>query len=67
MGHFAPNDMAQTMDLARKLDWPSQYSARVLKNEFIRRWHGREAELSAVADEEAAKYRAAMAKLGESV
>lgn len=53
---------SQTMDLARKLDWPSQYSARVLKNEFIRRWHGREAELVAVADEEAAKYRAAWAE-----
>ena len=53
---------SQTMDLARKLDWPQQYSARVLKNEFIRRWHGREAELVAVADEEAAKYRAAWAE-----
>jgi nitronate monooxygenase len=52
---------SQTMDLARKLDWPSRYSARVLQNEFIRRWHGREAELAAVADEEAAKYRAAWA------
>ena len=49
---------SQTMDLARKLDWPRQYSARVLVNEFIRRWHGREEELVAVADEEAAKYRA---------
>jgi nitronate monooxygenase len=50
---------SQTMDLARKLDWPRQYSARVLINDFIRRWHGREAELAAVADQEAAKYRAA--------
>ncbi|MBN9281228.1 MAG: nitronate monooxygenase [Hyphomicrobium denitrificans] len=48
---------SQTMDLARKLEWPKQYSARVLINEFICRWHGREAELIAVADEEAAKYR----------
>lgn len=52
---------SQTMDLARKLDWPRQYSARVLKNTFIQRWHGREAELNAVADIEAAKYRAAWA------
>lgn len=50
---------SQTMDLARKLDWPTQYSARVLLNEFIRRWHGRESELATVADQEAAKYRAA--------
>jgi nitronate monooxygenase len=49
------------MDLARKLDWPSRYTARVLRNAFIERWHGREAELKAFADEEAAKYRKAWA------
>jgi nitronate monooxygenase len=53
---------SQTMDLARKLDWPRRYTARVLRNKFIERWHGREAELVAVADEEAAKYRAAWAE-----
>lgn len=50
---------SQVMDLARKLDWPTRYSARVLKNRFTERWHGREVELLAVADEEAAKYRKA--------
>jgi nitronate monooxygenase len=53
---------SQVMDLARKLDWPSRYTARVLRNSFIERWHGREAELAAVADEEAAKYRKAWAE-----
>jgi nitronate monooxygenase len=53
---------SQVMDLARKLDWPSRYSARVLRNAFVSRWHGREAELVAVADEEAAKYRKAWAE-----
>ncbi|MBA2125035.1 oxidoreductase [Hyphomicrobium methylovorum] len=53
---------SQTMDLARKLPWPQRYSARVLKNAFIARWHGNEAELMTVADEEAAKYRAAWAE-----
>jgi len=53
---------SQTMDLARKLPWPKRYTARVLKNEFIARWHGREEELVAVADEEAAKYRKAWAE-----
>jgi nitronate monooxygenase len=53
---------SQVMDLARKLDWPSRYTARVLRNAFIERWHGREAELAAVADEEAAKYRKAWAE-----
>lgn len=50
---------SQVMDIARKLDWPPMYTARVLQNDFIRRWHGRESELLAVADEEAAKYRRA--------
>jgi nitronate monooxygenase len=49
------------MDLARKLDWPSRYTARVLRNAFVERWHGREDELAAVADSEALKYRAAWA------
>jgi nitronate monooxygenase len=53
---------SQVMDLARKLDWPRRYTARVLRNAFIQRWHGREAELAAVADEEAAKYRQAWAE-----
>ncbi len=53
---------SQVMDLARKLDWPSRYTARVLRNAFIARWHGNEAELMSCADEEAAKYRAAWAE-----
>lgn len=53
---------SQTMDLARKLDWPRRYTARVLKNQFIERWHGHEDELMTVADDEAAKYRAAWAE-----
>jgi nitronate monooxygenase len=53
---------SQVMDLARKLDWPERYTARVLHNAFIDRWHGREGELMAVADAEAAKYRAAWAE-----
>ncbi|SFV29854.1 NAD(P)H-dependent flavin oxidoreductase [Hyphomicrobium facile] len=52
---------SQVMDLARKLDWPPRYTARVLKNRFIERWHGREQELLTVADQEAAKYRKAWA------
>ncbi len=53
---------SQVMDLARKLAWPSRYTARVLRNEFIARWHGREAELVAVAADEAEKYRRAWAE-----
>jgi nitronate monooxygenase len=53
---------SQVMDLARKLDWPPRYTARVLRNAYIERWHGREAELLTVADAEAAKYRKAWAE-----
>jgi nitronate monooxygenase len=52
---------SRVMDLARKLAWPGRYTARVLKNAFVERWHGREEELCAVADEEAEKYRRAWA------
>lgn len=50
---------SQLMDMARRLEWPSRYTARVLKNTFIERWQGREDELMAVAEEEADRYRAA--------
>jgi nitronate monooxygenase len=50
---------SSVMDLARRLDWPERYTARVLRNAFTERWHGREDELFAVAEAEAAKYRQA--------
>lgn len=49
------------MDMARRLDWPERYTARVLMNTFIERWQGREAELLSVAEAEAVKYREAWA------
>lgn len=52
---------SRVMDIARKLDWPDRFSARVLQNTFIARWHGREDELRRCADAEAEKYRAAWA------
>jgi len=52
---------SQLMDMARRLDWPKRYTARVLRNAFIARWEGREAELMAVAEAEAEKYRSAWA------
>ncbi|MFT5637198.1 MAG: nitronate monooxygenase [Paracoccaceae bacterium] len=30
---------SSVMDLARDLNWPDRYSARVLQNEFTERWH----------------------------
>ena len=49
---------SRVMDIARKLAWPERYTARVFRA-FTKRWHGRERELLAVADEEAEKYRRA--------
>jgi nitronate monooxygenase len=35
-----------TVDLARQLPWPSQFTARVRSNSFTQRWHGREEALA---------------------
>jgi nitronate monooxygenase len=49
------------VDIARKRDWPERFKIRAVENELIRRWHGREKELHAVQDEQAAAYEAAAA------
>ncbi len=46
-------------DVARRLDWPRPFTARVANNAYIRRWQGHEAELHAAADIEAPRYREA--------
>ena len=46
-------------DIARRLDWPERFTIRVLHNAFTTRWHGREDDLIAQAEGEAAKWRAA--------
>lgn len=33
------------MDIARGLDWPDRFTARVLRNQFTDEWHGRESHL----------------------
>ena len=50
------------VDLVRKIDWPSPFTARVVKNRFVAQWHGREAELAdpAVREREMKRYFAAM-------
>jgi nitronate monooxygenase len=45
------------MDRARAMEWPARFTAHVLRNAFTERWHGREAELLAHADEEGARWR----------
>src|ERR1043166_3990691 len=34
------------IDLVRNYPWPDEFSGRALKNDFVARWHGREAALS---------------------
>jgi nitronate monooxygenase len=34
------------VDIARRIDWPKPFTARVLKTRFAMEWHGREAELA---------------------
>lgn len=50
------------VDIARQIPWPSGFTARVRRNAFTNRWHGREAALSAAAAAEAPRYRQAFAE-----
>lgn len=50
------------VDIARKRDWPERFSIRVVENNLIRQWRGREEELREQQDQAAAAYeKAAMA------
>lgn len=42
--------------------WPRQFPARFLRNETVERWHGREAELEAMAEAERARHQATPAE-----
>lgn len=53
------------LDIVRDRAWPARYTGRVLRNDFVREWLGREAELRASRDEQVARYRAA-AKAGDA-
>lgn len=50
---------SSVMDIARALDWPARFTARVLCNTFTDAWHGNESELRAHAAGEAARWRQA--------
>ena len=47
------------LDIVRERPWPARYTGRVLWNDMVREWIGREAELRAVCDAQAARYREA--------
>ena len=46
-------------DIARQLPWPAGFTARIRRNAFTDRWHGREDELERNAAVEGAGYREA--------
>lgn len=46
-------------DIARGLPWPPGFTARIRRNAFTERWHGREEALRAALEVEGPRYRAA--------
>lgn len=50
-----------TPDIARQIKWPRGFTARVRRNTFTQRWHGREDDLEAAINIEGPNYRKAFA------
>jgi nitronate monooxygenase len=46
-------------DIVRQRAWPEGYTGRLMKNEFIEKWHGREEKLKALQADELEKVEAA--------
>ncbi|QEC50405.1 nitronate monooxygenase [Baekduia soli] len=42
---------SSVMDIARGREWPERFTARVLRNRFTERWHGREDDLRRAGEE----------------
>lgn len=49
-------------DIARQIEWPRGFTARISKNAFAQRWHGREDQLEKNVAVEGPKYRQAFAE-----
>lgn len=52
----------RTADIARQIQWPKEFTARIRRNAFTERWHGREEELAERAAVEGPRYRQAFAE-----
>jgi nitronate monooxygenase len=50
-----------TVDVVRGIPWPREFTARVMRNDFVARWHGAEDELATAQPGEMARYQAAAA------
>jgi nitronate monooxygenase len=57
-GHGEDTERSRILDIARGAPWPERYAGRTLKNAFLEKWRGREAELAA-DDAAKAEFRAA--------
>jgi nitronate monooxygenase len=55
------------LDIVRERDWPARYTGRVLKNDFVREWLGRETELKEAKAGQIERYRAASKAADTSV
>lgn len=49
-------------DIARQIPWPTVFTARIRRNAFTNRWHGREEELERNVATEGPRYRQAFAE-----
>jgi nitronate monooxygenase len=49
-------------DIVRGLDWPAGFTARIRRNAFTERWHGKEDALRAAVAEEGPKYAQAFSE-----
>ena len=49
-------------DIARQIPWPKEFTARIRRNAFTSRWHGREDELEKNVSVEGPRYRKAFAE-----
>lgn len=58
--HGGETTRTRVFDVVRKLDWPQATTGRALRNRFLDRWHGREADLAAVLESEYPNYQYAV-------
>jgi len=49
----------RVFDVVRGLAWPEKYPGRALRNAFLQRWHGHEAELAEAVPAERRRYQSA--------
>ncbi len=53
---------SSVMDIARLLEWPQRYTARVLQNDFTDKWHNDQEALMDIQASESAKWKQAWLK-----